>query len=152
MATTVCNAGACREGVLEVVWRDAMMMLGWLYMRLICGVFFFLGPCLATLSLPFLFLPTDGAWRFCLGDFLAGGGGDISESGWVRLGCLLVGGSGRRRWRFGEGGGDISVSRRAFLGRLRRLDGARGVGGLSLEGRGGDGGDTCAVVSSRARG
>jgi hypothetical protein len=51
------------------------------------------------------------------------------------LGCLLVGGSGRRRWRFGDGGGDVSVARRAFLGRLRRLDGARGVGGLSLEGR-----------------
>ena len=64
----------------------------------------------------------------------------------------VQGGTGRGRWHFGEGGGDISVSRRAFLGRLRRLDGARGVGGLSLEGRGGDGGDTCVVVSSRARG
>ena len=83
-----------------------------------------------------------------MGDFLAGGGGDISESGWVRLGCLLVGCSGRRRWRLGEGGGDISVARRAFLGRLRRLDGARGVGGLSLEGRGGDGSASCIAVSS----
>ena len=57
MATTGCNAGACREGALEVLGRDAMLMLGWLY---ICGVFFFLGPCLATLLLPPL-LPTDGA-------------------------------------------------------------------------------------------
>ncbi len=32
---------------------------------------------------------------------------------------------GAGRWRFADGGGDISVSRRAFLGRLLRLDGAK---------------------------
>ncbi len=56
----------------------------------ICGVFFFLGPCLATLPLPFLFLPSDGVLLFCVRGFLAGGGGVSSESGWVRLGCLRV--------------------------------------------------------------
>ena len=85
-------------------------------------------------------------------DFLAGGGGVDSESGWVRLGCLRVGGSGLGCWRLAEGGGDISVSRREFL-RCLRLDGARGAGGgNSLEGRGGDGGEACVVVSSSARG
>ncbi len=95
MATTGCNAGACCEGALGVVWRDAMLMLGWLWAGYICGVFFFLGPCLATLSLPLLFLPSDGALLCFVRDFVAGGGGVSSESGWVRLGCLRVGGSGR---------------------------------------------------------
>ena len=68
------------------------------------------------------------------------------------MGCLRVGGSGLGCWRLAEGGGDISVSRREFLRRLR-LDGARGAGGgNSLEGRGGDGGEACVVVSSSARG
>ena len=81
--------------------------------------------------------------------FVAGGGGVSSESGWVRLGCLRVGGSGRGHWRFADGGGDISVAGRAFLDLLLRFDGARGArGGHSLGGRGGDGRTACVSVPS----
>ena len=69
-------------------------------------------------------------------DFVAGGGGVSSESGWVRLGCLRVGGSGRGHWRFADGGGDISVARRAFLGRMLRFDGARGERGVGTRWKG----------------
>ena len=69
MATTGCNAGACREGALEVLGRDAMLMLGWLYMRR-----FLLSRALPGYSLTPLLIPTY-SWGVASlsGDFLRGG-------------------------------------------------------------------------------
>ena len=67
-----------------------------------CGVFFFLGPGLATLLLPFFFLPKVGDVLFWVWGILVGGGRVNPESGWVRLGRL----SGSGRGCLAGGGGD----------------------------------------------
>ena len=76
------RAGELHEGAVVVWGRD--VTYGWV--GYICGVFFFLGPGLATLLHPLLLLfPTEGS---VLGvGIFAGGGGFTSESGWERFDC-----------------------------------------------------------------
>ena len=98
---TPTGAGERHEGALVIWGRDVTYS----WAGYICGVFFFLGPGLATLLLPlFLLCPTGGS---VLGlGILAGGGGFNSESGWVRFRLVVS----RVWWCFAGGGWDISVS------------------------------------------
>ena len=85
------------------------------------GVFFLLGPGLATLLSPPFLLPKVRAERERVWIFFAGGEGTFSDSVRYRLGWRVVGhGSamGRGRGYLAGGGGDCSSSWRGRLGLL----------------------------------